>query len=98
MEEKPLSKHMDVVKEALEKAPICRDDDFKLYVIVCNILNLDIHKSLYEWAREPIGYPAVSSIIRCRRKIQVEYPHLLGKRTLERAEREAAIRKEMVDS
>lgn len=85
-------KHEDVVESILEKYPKTRNDDFLLYVAVCQAYGFDIRNhTLAFWAKNhnELGYPAYTSIVRARLRVEERRPELVGevkKLRLERAE------------
>lgn len=82
--------HKEMVKMIMEKYPVTRDSDFKLYGFVCLLLcpeTLDMSFRYVLWNHAKLGMPSYESVTRARRKMQELYPHLRGKNYKARQER-----------
>lgn len=83
--------YMIMVEKVLREHPVTRDDDFKLYVWICSLVNPDIMKMEFGkalWFHDENGLPSYESITRARRKLQEQEPELRGRKYLKRQARQ----------
>ena len=76
-----------IVEKILRAHPETRDDDFRLYVWVCQELCPDVMKEQFAkalWYHNENGLPSYESITRQRRKLQEQHFELRGKKYLKR--------------
>lgn len=79
--------YMSIVEKVLREHSVTRDDDFKLYVWACQIMNPEIMREEFGkalWHHSENGLPSYESITRARRKLQEQNPELRGKKYLKR--------------
>lgn len=93
---KPKDTLIEKVKSALEEIPETRGDDFLLIErIVAFSVNTDIGFAEAMRNHKKLGLPSFAGIVRARRRLQVEFPHLLPSKEVQelRAEEEEDYRK-----
>lgn len=81
MKKKRLKTIEEQVKGVLAADPITRGDDFILVLNVYKLYGVPLDKSIDEVLRNhnKYGLPSFASIVRTRRKLQVENPSLVNK-------------------
>lgn len=90
-EEEMMRDYKIVVEEVLRAHPETRDDDFKLYVWICQHLCPETMKQPFGkvlWYHTQNNLPSYESVTRQRRKLQEQHPSLRGKKYLQRQQQQ----------
>lgn len=83
--------YYELIKDILTKHPETRDDDMKLYAIVCySRTRISSSIGFYSalWNHDAYHLPLYDSVTRIRRKVQQEHEDLRGQKYKERKKEE----------
>lgn len=77
-----------LVKQILEKYPISRSDDFRLYGYVLYYNGISLEQSLKNFLKnaKKDNITPFATVTKCRRKLQSQYPELIGENKENRLE------------
>ena len=77
----------NIVEKVLKEHPITRDDDFKLYVWICQEMCPEVMGDKFSvvlWNHLELGMPSYETITRARQALQHDKPELRGKKYAQR--------------